>query len=338
MSIDIVVPTCGRVSLRQLLDALGAQAPLPGLLILVDDRPSQQRDELASFAPAELRSSLRILHTDGRGPAAARNAGWAASDAEWVAFLDDDVVPQVGWLASLGDDLAGLAPNVAASQGVLSVPLPEPATDWERNVGGLARAKFITADMAFRRTALQACGGFDERFPRAFREDAEIACRLLGAGWRFARGRRLVEHPVPRSGRFVSIARQRGNADDALMRALHGPNWRRTAHAPRGRRPLHVATTIAAGVGVLTAGLGHRRLASAAVAVWTTATLELIIARWRPGPHTLDELATMTLTSVVLPPLATTYWLAGVARWRLLERPRPLATAAPPTKAGGAGP
>ena len=57
--------------------------------------------------------------------------------------------------------------------------------------------------MAFRRTALLACGGFDERFPRAFREDAEIACRLLRSQWKIVRGTRRVEHPVPAAGRFV---------------------------------------------------------------------------------------------------------------------------------------
>jgi hypothetical protein len=329
MSIDLVVPTRGRASLRHLLDALGAQAPLPGLLILVDDRPREQQDELAGFAPRPLRPSLRILHTDGRGPAAARNAGWASSTAEWVGFLDDDVVPQPDWLASLAIDLAGLAPDVAASQGLLTVPLPEPATDWERNVGGLAHADFITADMAFRRTALQACGGFDERFPRAFREDAEIACRLLRSGWKIVRGTRLVEHPVPAAGRFVSVARQRGNADDALMRALHGPRWRSVAHVPRGRRPLHLATSLAGAAGLLAAARGHRRIASAALAAWAAATVELTLARVRPGPRTLDELATMAVTSPLLPPVATACWLRGVVRWRLLERPRPLPTASP---------
>ena len=33
-----------------------------------------------------------IVTLEGRGPAAARNAGWrAAAATEWVAFLDDDV-------------------------------------------------------------------------------------------------------------------------------------------------------------------------------------------------------------------------------------------------------
>ena len=41
--------------------------------------------------------------------------------------------------------------------------------------------------MAYRRAALAAVGGFDERFPRAFREDADLALRMMAAGWRSPR-------------------------------------------------------------------------------------------------------------------------------------------------------
>ena len=68
-------------------------------------------------------------------------------------FLDDDVVPTGTWLSDLTADLAGLGPDVGASQGRITVPLPPVATDWERNVGGLERARWATADMAYRRAA-----------------------------------------------------------------------------------------------------------------------------------------------------------------------------------------
>jgi hypothetical protein len=331
MTIDVVVPTCGRASLGRLLGALAAQGPLPGRLLLVDDRPPDRRDELGAAVPPPLRPSTQVLHSFGRGPAAARNLGWRTSRAEWIAFLDDDVVPGPDWLARLDDDLASLGPEVAATQGTLSVPSSDgPATDWERNVAGLARADFITADMAFRRDALQACRGFDERFPRAFREDAEISCRLRGAGWTITRGARSVVHPVPDAGFFVSVGKQRGNADDALMRALHGPNWQRAAHVPGGRRPRHLATTIAGAAGLVALARGHRSVTRVALAAWAASTLELVLARTRQGPRTLDETARMAVTSVLLPPVATTHWLLGVARWNVLGCPRPLPTAPPP--------
>ena len=272
---------------------------------------------------------LSVVRARARGPAAARNVGWRASRADWIAFLDDDVVPGADWLAGLQYDLCGLTPSIAASQGSLSVPIPPRPTDWERNVSGLAAAEFITADMAFRRAALEAANGFDERFPRAFREDAELACRLLSGGWEIVRGRRTVVHPVPPAGPFVSVRRQRGNADDALMRALHGPRWRELAHVPRGRRPRHLATTAAALTGVAAVALGRRAIAAASLAAWAAGTLELAVARVRPGPRTASEITTMAVTSALLPPAASLHWMRGVVRWRLLERPRPLPTAPP---------
>jgi HAD superfamily hydrolase (TIGR01662 family) len=218
------------------------------------------------------------------------------------------------------------------------VPLPagRRPTDWERNVHGLETARWATADMAYRRAVLAAVGGFDERFPRAYREDADLALRVVGAGHRIVRGRRLVTHPVRRADRLVSVRLQAGNADDVLIGVLHGRGWREAAAVPRGRRPRHLAVTAAgvAALGALAARRGRRRRWTAPVAVlagagWLLGTAELAWARIAPGPRTLDEVATMAATSVLLPPAATWHWLAGW--WRLprlladtAQAPRPL--------------
>ena len=80
---------------------------------------------------------------------------------------------------------------------MLTVPLPEHRrpTDWERTVAGLADARWATADMAYRREALAAVGGFDERFPRAYREDSDLALRVLDAGYEIRSGRRARRSP-----------------------------------------------------------------------------------------------------------------------------------------------
>ena len=62
--------------------------------------------------------------------------------------------------------------TISGIQGRIVVPVGERPTDWERNVAGLQDAQWATADMAYRREALAQVGGFDERFPRAYREDA----------------------------------------------------------------------------------------------------------------------------------------------------------------------
>jgi histidinol-phosphate phosphatase family protein len=323
MTFDIVVPTVGRDSLRRLLDALGS-GPLPGRVLLVDDRRDRSRP-----LPVPDGVSVEVVPGRGAGPAAARNLGWRRATAEWVAFLDDDVVPGGRWLEELARDLEGLGPEVAASQGRIVVPMPQGRrpTDWERNVRGLETARWATADMAYRRAVLAEVGGFDERFPRAYREDADLGLRVVGAGYRIVTGRRVVSHPVRRAGPLVSVRLQAGNADDVLMRAVHGRGWRGRAGVPAGRRARHLALT-ALGLVALGALLFARRggppsgvgawrarsVAALAGAGWLAGTVEFALARILPGPRTPGEVGAMVVTSVLVPPVASWHWVSGWVR------------------------
>lgn len=326
VAFDIVVPTVGRPSLRVLLDALAHQTVRPGRVIVVDDRTDRNRPlpGAASGARAGEANGLdvEVRHSGGRGPAAARNVGWRAAGAEWVAFLDDDVLPPPAWCSALIVDLTGLPPGVAGSQGRIRVPLParRRPTDWERNVAGLERARWATADMAYRRGWLSVVGGFDERFPRAYREDADLGLRIVRAGGHIVAGGRRVIHPVGPADRWVSVRLQRGNADDVLMRAAHGRRWRTAAGVPQGRRPRHLAVTASGLVALAALALGRRRLAGWAGAGWLAGTTEFAAARLAPGPATREEALTMLATSVAIPPVATYHTLAGVARLRHRRR------------------
>ena len=312
----VVIPTVGRPSLSVLLDALttGA-APAPREVLVVDDRRGAPAP-LLDRVPLPLTGKLRILSGSGRGPAAARNVGWRAAASPWVVFLDDDVVPVDGWAAHLVDDLATLPSGVVGSQGRIVVPLPvdRSPTDWERNVSGLESAVWATADLAYRRSALARVGGFDERFPRAYREDADLGLRLTAAGGAIVRGQRRVHHPVRPAPWWISIRLQAGNADDVLMGALHGPGWRQAASAPPGRFARHAATAGAGSAAAVLALAGRRQGAAVAGAMWAAATAELAWARVAPGPRRAGEVAAMLATSVALPVAATAQHLWGRLR------------------------
>jgi HAD superfamily hydrolase (TIGR01662 family) len=312
---DIVIPTVGRSSLRTLLmDLALCEGPPPTRVILVDDRPDKRPALLPAPVPSEISGLLRVLPGKSHGPAAARNLGWQAGSASWVVFLDDDVRPAPDWYQQLAIDLASAAPDVGGVQGQIRVPLPlhRLPTDWERNVQGLERAQWATADMAYRRCALERVGGFDERFQRAYREDADLGLRVTDAGFRIERGDRHIDHPVRDADSWISVHLQRGNADDVFMRALHGPRWRARAGAPPGARNQHLFTTTMAATALVSAAAGLAPVALGAAGAWALCTASFAYKRIAPGPRTTNEVLTMCATSVVLPVAATWHWLRGV--------------------------
>ncbi len=291
--VSIVVPTVGRPSLSALLDRLRPQlatAPVPIELIVVED----------------------LL---GRGPAATRNAGWRTARYPWIGFLDDDVLPPPDWLDRLVADLAQ-PPEVGGVQGRLHVPASGDRDDWAANTAGLERAAWATADMAYRRTALAEVGGFDERFPRAYREDADLAYRVRRRGWRLVVGTRRTTHPVRPESPWVSLRTQRGNADDALLRRLHGPDWHRLLAAPAGRRHRHAATVTAGVAGLTLAALRYRGAAAVAGLAWLAGTADFAAARLRAAPGARHHPVPLLVTTVLIPPLAVGYWLKGWFRSR----------------------
>lgn len=311
----IVIPTIGRPSLRILLDSLVRSAQAAGMvlppIVVVDDRI----DDRPVLDLTSLSAQVSVLRSHGGGPAAARNVGWRAIDTDWVVFLDDDVMVSEQWLVDVVRDLRQ-SRSIGGVQGRISVPLPphRRPTDWERGTAGLARAKWITADMAYRTAVLRRVDGFDEHFPRAFREDSDLALRVLNAGYDLVQGERRTQHPVRPAGWWASLHQQRGNADDVRMDRVHGRDWRDRAEAPLGRRPMHLLTTALA-LAVPVAGLLRRRsLLAAAAAGWAILTADFSWRRIRPGPRDPVEVLKMITTSVAIPPAATWHWVRALLR------------------------
>lgn len=326
MSVDfaVVVPTVGRPSLHRLLAELdGSAGPAPNAVIVVDDRRHPA-------APLTIESKLPItvLRSGGRGPAAARNVGWRHSRADWICFLDDDVVPQPDWFAAVAEDLDKAdVESAAASQGVIEVPRVggRKATDDERRTQRLADARWITADMAVRRHVLVAVGGFDERFPRAYREDSDLGLRITKAGHTIVSGARRCTHPVADATLLSSVRAQVGNRDNALLRRKHGRRWRAAIGEGGGRMPAHTLTTAAAVAAVLGTLAGRWRVARYAAALWAALTGEFAFRRFWSGPHTPAEAGRMLVTSVLIPPAAVAHRVAGEWTFRASRPDPPLA-------------
>jgi GT2 family glycosyltransferase len=100
-AVDLVIPNLdGEALLATCLEAVGAQTLKPARVIVVD---SGSRD--GSRAICETHGAEWHALAANNGFAAAVNHGIAISDSPYVALLNNDAVPEPGWLAALVDAL-----------------------------------------------------------------------------------------------------------------------------------------------------------------------------------------------------------------------------------------
>ena len=148
--------------------------------------------QAAGPAPS-LPSGGRVIRIVPAGVSHARNVGAARSQAELLAFVDDDVVAELSWVGSV---LAAFDEGADAVSGPVQSPGNRTATDdepgpvarWYR--GRTARPWTIgdRRNVAVRRRLFDALGGFDVRMgPGTFGrsgEGAELMVGLLALGAR----------------------------------------------------------------------------------------------------------------------------------------------------------
>ena len=251
---DVVIPTVGPA----VPDAIAASAALAAATGPAPERVVRGR---RPAAPGPRRCAVpvgRCCRWSPRGRRAGRrrpatSAGGRPRRLGRVPRRRRACRGRTGWRA-LAADLAGLPAATSAASRAGSRCRCRPAGG--RPTGSAARAGLETRALGHRRHGLparrrwRAVGGFDERFPRAYREDADLALRLHGRRLADrAPGARAVVHPVrPASplGQRPRPGRQRRRRADAAR--CTGRGWRAAGRRARaGRRPRHLAITAAAG-------------------------------------------------------------------------------------------
>ena len=98
---SVVVPTCSRPEpLARCVAGLAALRPPAGgfEIIVVNDGGIEPPDEVRAVAVAGHAMSATFLSQPNAGPAAARNHGAERARGSWLAFTDDDCVPEPDWL------------------------------------------------------------------------------------------------------------------------------------------------------------------------------------------------------------------------------------------------
>ncbi len=319
LAVSVVVPTYRRPELLgRCLAALAVQTmPADSYEILIaDDAASEstcrQVEEFARKATCLIRY---LPVTFAHGPAAARNVGWRAARAPIVAFTDDDTVPDPGWLTAGVGTLERDA-ELAAVTGQVIVPLPPTPTDYQRNEAGLETAEFVTANCFCRRAVLEMLGGFDERFPSAWREDSDLHFRLLESGVKLRKApEALVVHPLRPAPWGVSLRMQRKSQFDALLYKKHPALYRKRI---RRLPPLDYYGIVLAIVAVLIAAmLGAWIACGLATVVWMVLMGRFLERRLRGTSRAPAHVFEMLLTSLLIPFLSVFWRLYGAVKHRV---------------------
>lgn len=172
MQISVVIASRNRPeSLGVVLAALRPQIEElrgEGEIIVVDDGSTPPYD------PGTM-PGVTLMRTSGIGPARARNFGVQSSTGAIILFTDDDVALQPGWVSAARGFLDANEAFAGVTGDTTSPPF---SAIYEHSVEDHDGGSFLTCNVAYRREAFVAVGGFDRLFPHAAHEDRDLAWRI----------------------------------------------------------------------------------------------------------------------------------------------------------------
>ncbi|WAC65570.1 glycosyltransferase [Agrococcus sp. SL85] len=185
----IAVPTYRRTALLpELVAAIAAdaaEAPAQWRILLVDNDPEASARETAAAL------GVGHLHVPAPGIAAARQAALEAAEGdELVVMIDDDLVPEPGWLAGLVETWQAHRPD--AVMGFVRYVWPEGTDPWVAAGGFMRRTRFPTGTplqalstgnvLIDPRRARELGVAFDVALGLSGGSDLDFGHRLLAAG------------------------------------------------------------------------------------------------------------------------------------------------------------
>lgn len=174
--VTVLVPSVGRYPfLEKLLVQLGAQTRPPDEVIVVDQNPQDERQDLHDVAPG---LPLQVIHLLPPGQCTARNMGLQSSSGSHILFLDDDDEIPTDLIERHLEVLAHEEVSVSCGLVDDAESGPAPASLRFRQVG----ITFPTNNAMIRREVLHQTGLFDPIYDRGSRADHDLGMRSYLSG------------------------------------------------------------------------------------------------------------------------------------------------------------
>lgn len=195
----VIVSWNGRHYLDACLEAVAAQSGVATEIILVDNG---SYDGTVEFVRSRFPKVRIIALGDNRGFAGGNNAGARRARGDFLAFLNNDTVPDPGWLRALRDGIDGQSRFLLTTSRIVYMhdsSVIDSAGDGVFRAGGaFKRHHGASADAArasrevfgvcgaaclISRQVFEELGGFDEDF-FASHEDVDLSYRARLRGYR----------------------------------------------------------------------------------------------------------------------------------------------------------
>ncbi|GAB3018046.1 glycosyltransferase family 2 protein [Spirosoma pulveris] len=317
--VTVIIPTYKRPALlRKCLMSLSQQllAKETFEVIVVDDGNEAAVAELVETVAEQTGLTTRYLGQQKRqGPAAARNAGWRSARTPFIAFTDDDCLPQPVWLSTA---MVQFQRGAQVITGRVTMPMPEQPSHHDKTTALLETAEFVTANLFCRRSVLEQVGGFDERFDIAWREDSDLHFKIIKAGIPIVPcPNAVIVHPIRSAPWYAPLRDERKNRYDALLYKEHPALFRERIPAYKWLVIRYYVSVLSLLIGIIGLLVGNSQVVGFGFSLWLLLTLVLINERLDNQPINSTTVKTALLTSLATPFLSVYWRLYGAFSFRV---------------------
>jgi GT2 family glycosyltransferase len=223
-SVSVCIAICTRnraADLAHMLPSLEALRYPPELMqINIVDNASTDNTQQLAEAWCKRQINAKYLRESRPGLPFARNLAWRKTDAELVAYLDDDAIPERDWLEQLAEayllEKERRASSCLAVGGRVELKMPDEKADtgsWlgPDMLGWLSQLNYgpdtfvldkplmhlMGANFAVPRSTLEEIGGFSESMPGYGGDERYVESRIRSAGGRLIYvGSAVVHHQI----------------------------------------------------------------------------------------------------------------------------------------------